>query len=147
MCKFCSNKIDIIIIKLRLISSKECQNFNVITSLKLEYLHFQLLFEDEFSRIEKIKVISSTYMAACGLQSGRKNSLEFSPSSGSNGIDPIPSSATSAMSDPSLEPFSHGENAILMARFAAAMMRTVKISSTNYYGFNFHMRIGKKSTD
>ena len=36
----------------------------------------QLLFEAQFARIEKIKVISSTYMAACGLQPGQKNSLE-----------------------------------------------------------------------
>ena len=36
----------------------------------------KLLFEAQFSRVEKIKVISSTYMAACGLQPGRKGSTE-----------------------------------------------------------------------
>ena len=106
----------------------------------------QLLFEDEFSRMEKIKVISSTYMAACGLQPGRKNSLDPLSTSGSNGIDPtLPrasSSAASAMSDPSLEPFSPGANAVVMARFAAAMMRTVKTSSHIHFGINFQMRIG-----
>ena len=34
----------------------------------------KLLFDPLFSRVEKIKVISSTYMAACGLQPGRKGS-------------------------------------------------------------------------
>ena len=38
----------------------------------------QLLFETQFARVEKIKVISSTYMAACGLQPGRKGSNENS---------------------------------------------------------------------
>jgi len=32
----------------------------------------KLLFEAQFGRVEKIKVISSTYMAACGLQPGQK---------------------------------------------------------------------------
>ena len=56
----------------------------VMSSNSRKVLQFQLLFEDEFSRVEKIKVISSTYMAACGLQPGRKNSLEPALSSGSN---------------------------------------------------------------
>jgi hypothetical protein len=39
---------------------------------------FQLLFDKEFESnpIEKIKIISSTYMAACGLLPGRNGSLE-----------------------------------------------------------------------
>lgn len=37
----------------------------------------KLLFHEQFSRVEKIKVISSTYMAACGLQPGRKGSSEM----------------------------------------------------------------------
>jgi hypothetical protein len=43
-----------------------------------KFLLFQLLFDKEFENnpIEKIKVISSTYMAACGLLPGRSSSLE-----------------------------------------------------------------------
>ena len=88
-------------------------------------------------------------MAACGLQPGRKNSLDPLSSSGSNGIDQtlprVSSSAASAMSEPSLEPFSTGANASVMARFAAAMMRTVKTSSQVHFGINFQMRIGSNS--
>jgi len=110
-----------------------------------------LLFEEEFSRVEKIKVISSTYMAACGLQPGRKNSLEdralepLSTGSGSNGIDPTSSFADPAMTESvteSVEPFSRGDNASVMARFAAAMMRAIKTSSQDDDGFSFQMRIG-----
>ena len=96
--------------------------------------------------MEKIKVISSTYMAACGLQPGRKNSLEpLSTGSGSNGIDPTSSFADPAMTESvteSVEPFSRGDNASVMARFAAAMMRAIKTSSQDDDGFSFQMRIG-----
>ena len=37
----------------------------------------QLMYEPQFNRIEKIKIIQSTFMAACGLFSGRKLSLEY----------------------------------------------------------------------
>ncbi len=67
-------------------------NFNI----KI-FFTFQLLFDKEFESnpIEKIKVISSTYMAACGLLPGRNSSLE-TPASAFNepftrfdqGIDP-----------------------------------------------------------
>ena len=45
---------------------------------KIFCLTFQLLFDKEFESnpIEKIKIISSTYMAACGLLPGRNGSLE-----------------------------------------------------------------------
>ena len=95
--------------------------------------------------MEKIKVISSTYMAACGLQPGRKNSLDYG-TSGSNGIDPTSSFADPAMTESvteSVEPFSRGDNASVMARFAAAMMRAIKTSSQDDDGFSFQMRIGR----
>ena len=96
-------------------------------------------------------MISSTYMAACGLQPGRKNSLEdrsLEPlsTSGSNGIDPTSSFADPAMTESvteSVEPFSRGDNASVMARFAAAMMRAIKTSSQDDDGFSFQMRIGR----
>lgn len=100
------------------------------------FFSFQLLFEDEFCRVEKIKVISSTYMAACGLQPGRKNSLEPSsssllPSSVSVNVNAMATSgedSTSSRSSSVQEPFSRGDNATVMAKFAAAMMRTIKSS-------------------
>jgi hypothetical protein len=71
---------------------KNSPNFNI----KI-FFTFQLLFDKEFENnpIEKIKVISSTYMAACGLLPGRNSSLE-TPASAFNepftrfdpGIDP-----------------------------------------------------------
>ena len=45
----------------------------------------KLLFEAQFNRVEKIKVISSTYMAACGLQPGRKGSTDNSSEQFSGG--------------------------------------------------------------
>ena len=39
---------------------------------------FQLMFEAQFiARIEKIKIIGSTFMAACGLMQGRKGSQDY----------------------------------------------------------------------
>lgn len=111
----------------------------------------QLLFEAEFCRVEKIKVISSTYMAACGLQPGRKNSLEPSsssllPSSVSANVAAAggctTEDSTSSRSSSVQEPFSKGDNAAVMAKFAAAMMRTIKSSKQKAQAF-FQMRIGK----
>ena len=41
-------------------------------------VHFflQLLSQEEFASVEKIKIIGSTYMAACGLSPGRKGSSD-----------------------------------------------------------------------
>ena len=76
-------------------------------------------------------MISSTYMAACGLQPGRKNSLEPSAS--------LPSHNSGTME--AMEAHSLGENAVVMAKFAAAMMRTIHAFETEAH--NFQMRIGK----
>ena len=115
-------------------------------------------------------MISSTYMAACGLQPGRKNSLEPAQSSGSNGIvqdqqnQALASaaarssssfagaaSAASRLSEAttgslSVEPYSRGDNARVMAGFAAAMMRAIRTSSQDG-GFSFQMRIGRCTKD
>ena len=39
----------------------------------------QLMYEAQFNRIEKIKIIQSTFMAACGLLSGKYNILVMIP--------------------------------------------------------------------
>jgi len=65
----------------------------------------QLMYEPQFNRIEKIKIIGSTFMAACGLLSGRKNSQDF---------------------DGDSEQFSKAENSRMIVRFAAAMMRSMQ---------------------
>lgn len=71
-------------------------------------------------------------MAACGLQPGRKNSLEPSAS--------IPSSTNSSTNSEAIEAHSLGENAVVMAKFAAAMMRAINAFQTEAH--NFQMRIG-----
>ena len=59
---------------------------------------FQLLFESQFlHRVEKIKIISATYMAACGLQPGRQRPVP-KPSS------PSPWLTWSGIFAPQLEP-------------------------------------------
>jgi adenylate cyclase len=47
--------------------------FKKITQLYL--LLFQLLFDESCMRVEKIKVAGWTYMAACGLDPGRRDSI------------------------------------------------------------------------
>lgn len=66
-------------------------------------------------------MISSTYMAACGLQPGRKGSNE--------------------------ESFSEGANARTMAKFGAAMIRELEFMKFEKFNVrtkpNFQLRIGK----
>jgi adenylate cyclase len=42
--------------------------------LRLQF-HLQLLFHASYLRVEKIKVAGWTYMAACGLDPGRRDSV------------------------------------------------------------------------
>jgi len=83
------------------------------------------MYEVQFDRIEKIKIIGSTFMAACGLISGRKSSLEFENDE---------------------EAFTKGQNARTLTKFAASMMRSLK--EMDYEKFelnsvpNFQLRIG-----
>ena len=86
------------------------------------------MFEAQFTdRIEKIKIIGSTFMAASGLISGRKNS---------QGLD----------GDSSFEPFSKAHNARILVRFSAAMMRSIE--DVDYTKFDlssppdFKLRVG-----
>ena len=75
-------------------------------------------------------------MAACGLQPGRKSSLEAQ----SQPL-PMPASPTSAGSFPgSFSLFDKDDNAKVMAEFAAAMMRAIKGYSDAEH--NLQLRIG-----
>ena len=83
------------------------------------------MYEEHFDRIEKIKIIGSTFMAACGLISGRESSIDYENEE---------------------EAFTKGENARTMAKFAAAMMRSLQ--EMDYEKFelqsvpDFKLRIG-----
>ncbi|KAF4521360.1 hypothetical protein B566_EDAN006949 [Ephemera danica] len=72
----------------------------------------KLLFEPQFARVEKIKVAGFTYMAACGLQPGRRDSNASYASSMSRG-------------EPLEEPPS-ADNALVLIKFAARMMAVLK---------------------
>ena len=75
-------------------------------------------------RVEKIKIISSTLMACCGLQPGRKDSL-----------------------DNFEEASSGGANSRIMVKFAAAMMRELRDIDYDAFGLatkpDFKLRIGE----
>ena len=47
------------------------------------------MYEAQFDRIEKIKIIGSTFMAACGLISGRKNSQDYDAATEQNTTEPF----------------------------------------------------------
>ena len=86
------------------------------------------MYETQFTnRIEKIKIIGSTFMAASGLISGRKNSQDLE-------------------GDTSTEPFSRAQNARILVRFSAAMMRSIE--DVDYTKFqlssppDFKLRVG-----
>ena len=86
------------------------------------------MYETQFiNRIEKIKIIGSTFMAASGLISGRKNSQDLD-------------------GDTSTEPFSRAQNARILVRFSAAMMRSIE--DVDYTKFqlssppDFKLRVG-----
>ena len=86
------------------------------------------MYETQFiNRIEKIKIIGSTFMAASGLISGRKNSQDLE-------------------GDTSTEPFSKAQNARILVRFSAAMMRSIE--DVDYTKFqlssppDFKLRVG-----
>ena len=99
--------------------------FHYTTSIKPSILIFQLLFEAQFLRVEKIKIIGSTLMACCGLQPGRKDSLD---------------------SHNETDPFSSGANSRIMVNFAAAMMRELRDTDFDSLGLtskpDFQLRIG-----
>ena len=46
----------------------------------------ELLSQEEFLNVEKIKIIGSTYMAACGLSPGRKGSSDDFPGNFARGL-------------------------------------------------------------
>ncbi|XP_046413493.1 adenylate cyclase type 2 isoform X2 [Neodiprion virginianus] len=101
----------------------------------------KLLFQQSFLRVEKIKVAGTTYMAACGLDAGHRDSLR---SSGSGSLD------EDGESDGERKPgeyrlYHEQEHVVtVMTRFAAQMMHVLdginreKISNIEPY----KLRIG-----
>ena len=83
------------------------------------------MYEVQFDRIEKIKIVGSTFMAACGLISGRKSSIDYENEE---------------------EAFTKGQNARTMTKFAAAMMRSLEEMDYEKFELNsvpdFKLRIG-----
>jgi len=82
-------------------------------------LLFQLLFEESFKQVEKIKVAGWTYMAACGLDPGRRDSIN------------------------SLNMASYSDHVVLvLTRFAAQMMGILqRINSETFQ--TFKLRVGQ----
>ncbi|XP_045622899.1 adenylate cyclase type 2 isoform X2 [Procambarus clarkii] len=77
-----------------------------------------LTYNVEFLTMEKIKVVGSTYMAACGLQPGRRNSDDFT-----------------------IEERDKRENVLTITKFAAAMF--VKLEAINKEHMQpFQLRVG-----
>lgn len=85
----------------------------------------KLLFEEQFKRVEKIKMISSTFMGACGLKFGRKRSSQDRRRSSSVGC----------------ELYTKGENARTMAQFASALMKVLDNHNKKSLE-TFQLRIG-----
>ena len=78
----------------------------------------QLTYKLQFTSIEKIKVVGSTYMAACGLQPGRRSS-----------------------DDAEFEERDTRDNVATLAAFAAAMFTKLQAINKESYQ-NFELRIG-----
>ena len=87
-------------------------------------------------------MISSTYMAACGLQPGRKSSLEAQQQQHQPSLPNSSSSSTAGLGSlqPQTSTFDKDDNAKVMAEFAAAMMRAIKAYSDAEH--NLQLRIG-----
>lgn len=94
-------------------------------SLQCELHVLQLLFDSEFQRVEKIKVAGYTYMAACGLEPGRRDSSASFSSSGSSGCS-----------------FHNTDHTIVLAKFATRMMAVLKALNKDAFQ-NFSLRVGK----
>lgn len=103
---------------------------NCLTTLNTIISAFDrlLLVDKAYNKVEKIKVISSTYMAACGLQPGRKGS----------GDGPL---SNVLINGEKLD--EQGQNSRIMARFAAAMVRVLhKLQLQDGINDEFRLRIG-----
>ena len=95
---------------------------NKITCKKITQFYlllFQLLFEAGFMRVEKIKVAGWTYMAACGVDPGRRDSVI------------------------SLHKNSYSEHVVLvLTRFAAKMMGVLQNINRETFQ-TFRLRVGQ----
>lgn len=79
----------------------------------------QLTYEAPFLTMEKIKVVGSTYMAACGLQPGRRYS-----------------------DDSNFEERDKQENVATITKFAAAMFEKLKAMNREHLQ-DFRLRVGE----
>jgi adenylate cyclase len=86
----------------------------------------QLLFDSEFQRVEKIKVAGYTYMAACGLEPGRRDSTASFSSSASSGCS-----------------YHNTDHTVVLAKFATRMMAVLKALNKDAFQ-NFSLRVGKQ---
>ncbi|XP_063240231.1 adenylate cyclase type 2-like isoform X2 [Bacillus rossius redtenbacheri] len=105
-----------------LFSEHESERLSQLSSLKMLNQIIcdfdKLLFEPSFLRVEKIKMAGWTYMAACGLDSGRRDSTV--------------SMARVNVSE---------HVVVVMARFAAMMMRVLQENNRESFQ-NFRLRVG-----
>lgn len=85
----------------------------------------QLLFDQEFRRVEKIKVAGYTYMAACGLEPGRRDS-----------------NASWVSSSTHSEETGRTDHAVVLARFATRMMAVLRALNKDAFQ-TFSLRVGK----
>lgn len=85
-------------------------------------------------------------MAACGLQPGRKSSLEAQQQQHQPSLPNSSSSSTAGLGSlqPQTSTFDKDDNAKVMAEFAAAMMRAIKAYSDAEH--NLQLRIGMKNS-
>ncbi|XP_046390529.1 adenylate cyclase type 7-like isoform X2 [Ischnura elegans] len=92
----------------------------------------KLLLEPSFMRVEKIKVAGWTYLAACGLQPGRRDSNNSGRSNSRSDDISLGDEIASRMT---------ADNIIVLVRFAANMMNVLE--GINKDGFlNFKLRVG-----
>ncbi|XP_059474978.1 adenylate cyclase type 2-like [Neocloeon triangulifer] len=85
----------------------------------------KLLFDSEFHRVEKIKVAGYTYMAACGLEPGRRDSAA--------------SYASSRSSNCSVQQTL--DHTVVLTKFAARMMAVLKALNKDAFQ-TFNLRVG-----
>ncbi|CAB3382316.1 Hypothetical predicted protein [Cloeon dipterum] len=87
----------------------------------------KLLFDNEFHRVEKIKVAGYTYMAACGLEPGRRDSAASHESS------------RSSSSQGSVQ--QNTDHTVVLAKFATRMMAVLKALNKDAFQ-TFNLRVG-----
>ncbi|XP_051172100.1 adenylate cyclase type 2-like isoform X3 [Leptopilina boulardi] len=105
---------------------------NILVDLNEIICEFdKLLFESDFNcKIEKIKIAGTTYMAACGLEASRRDSIYSTGSTGSTGSND--------------DTQGHYDVVKLMAQFAAQMIIVLDKMNAESFTYNkpYVLRIG-----